>query len=332
MEKILILGGTNFIGRNLTEQLLQLNKFDITLFNRGKTNTHLFPNTNKIHGDRRSDDINKIAQENWDYVIDLSCYYPSSLVSIFKRLNPSLKRYIFISSCSVYDNSIHTNEFKDENSPVLSCNQEEAIDTTPQTYGKRKVACEQQVIDSGFRYSILRPALVYGQYDHTDRFYYWLYQTKFQNDILYPNEGLNKLSLTYINDLITSILRTLNTALDSDIYNIISYPEFSLKQLIDIASSLLNTNPKRHKVDNNFFAQHNLSQWKDIPLWIDADFFTFSNTKMLNQLQIQPIDFKQTVQATIDYYNKRGWDIPIYGIKDTLKVELIKQLNDYNYE
>ena len=77
--KILILGGTSFIGRNLVEQLIQQDQYQLTLFNRGQTNNHLFPNLNFIQGDRNTDDILQIGNQNWDYVIDVSCYFPDSL-------------------------------------------------------------------------------------------------------------------------------------------------------------------------------------------------------------------------------------------------------------
>ena len=76
-EKILILGGTEFVGRLLVGALLQNPNYEIYLFNRGKTNPHLFPEVKKIIGDRETDDIKKIQTENWDYIIDFSSYFPA---------------------------------------------------------------------------------------------------------------------------------------------------------------------------------------------------------------------------------------------------------------
>ena len=102
MNKILILGGTQFIGRNLVAQLLQEREYEITLFNRQQTQPNLFSGVKKIKGDRETEDIRQIAREHWDYVIDLSCYYPAALSSVLEQLQISPKRYIFISTCSVY--------------------------------------------------------------------------------------------------------------------------------------------------------------------------------------------------------------------------------------
>ena len=78
-KKILIIGGTAFVGRVLLEHLLQLGGYEITLFNRGKTNAGLFSGVSQIHGNRETDDIKLLANKNWDVVIDFCGYYPLSL-------------------------------------------------------------------------------------------------------------------------------------------------------------------------------------------------------------------------------------------------------------
>ena len=103
--KLLLLGGTSFIGRRLVEEILRQTKFDLTLFNRGITNQSLFPEVRKLKGDRNSEDIVNVKQEEWDYIIDLSCYFPNSLETICNSFKSKPKRYIFISTCSVYDNN-----------------------------------------------------------------------------------------------------------------------------------------------------------------------------------------------------------------------------------
>jgi len=78
VEKILIIGGTNFIGRNLVEQLKNEDRYELTLLNRGITNANLFPDIKKIKGDRNAKEIAELVRGNWDYIIDLSCYFPKS--------------------------------------------------------------------------------------------------------------------------------------------------------------------------------------------------------------------------------------------------------------
>ena len=118
MNKILILGGTSFIGRNLVERLINNEENDLTLLNRGATNTHLFPEQKKIVCDRNSVHIVDKIEGDWDYIIDVSCYFPRSLDRILKATSKNLKKYIFVSTCSVYENTDRV--LKDETAPVVS--------------------------------------------------------------------------------------------------------------------------------------------------------------------------------------------------------------------
>jgi len=96
-KRILIIGGTNFIGRNIVESLLETNKYEVTLFNRGVTNPELFSDLKKLKGDRYSNDINFLRNDSWDFVIDMSCYYPKNLEELLKVLGNKVLKYIFIS-------------------------------------------------------------------------------------------------------------------------------------------------------------------------------------------------------------------------------------------
>jgi len=330
MKKVLILGGTNFIGRNLVDSLLQIKNIELTLFNRGKTNTHLFPHVKKIVGDRNTSDIDSFLIMDWDYIIDLSSYYPKPLSQLLKQLSPSLKRYIFISTCSVYDIINDKSVLKNEDSPILNCTESQSTDTTIASYGNRKAQCEREIIQSGLKYTIFRPALVYGQYDNTDRFYYWLYQLQNDNDLLIPNLGKDLFSVTYVMDLAKAIIKTLNEDLKSDIYNITTYPKCSISKLIETASDLLNTKPKVINADSKFLKSNKISEWTDLPLWLDCDYFTFHNSKILRDLDIEITRFESSVDHTIEYYNRRGWDRPKYGISEDLKMTVIRKIQQSN--
>lgn len=326
MQKILILGGTNFIGRNLIEELLKDTHVEITLFNRGITNANLFPEIKKIQGDRNTSAINQIFESHWDYIIDFSCYYPDSLSKIINKVNSSLIRYIFISTCSVYNNDLDKSTLRNENSPTLDCILEECVDTSDATYGKRKAKCERLLQESNLNYSIFRPALVYGQYDSTDRLYYWLYQIYKENELLIPNKGENLFSVTYVKDLVKAILATLNEKLESDIYNITTLPSLSISKLVNTASSLLGKVPHKIYTDSDFLLHHHIAAWKDLPLWLNCDYYTYSNAKLMKDLKIELTDFKHSVKETIEYYNNLEWKLPTFGLSDKLKDKLISLL------
>ncbi len=328
MDKILILGGTNFIGRNLVDSLIQLGYFDITLFNRGKSNPNIYPTIKKLSGDRNSSDISVIFKEKWDYIIDLSCYFPNSLDHIITQLKNVPKRYVFISTCSVYDNDLDKSILRNEDSPTLGCTYKERSDSSVATYGKRKAECERIIIQSGIEYSIFRPALVYGPFDSTDRFYYWLYQIKTDKKLLVPNKGKNLFSVTYVRDLVQVIIKSLNYNIGSDIYNVATYPDISLSKLIDTTSQLLNKDPNLYFTDSTFLSNNNIAQWIDLPLWLDCDYFTYNNTKVLKDLKMEITEFRSSVSDTLDYYNKLDWNEPKYGITEKVKNELIDKITE----
>ena len=325
-DKILILGGTNFIGRNLVEKLLESNEYELTLFNRGQTNKGLFPEILHILGDRQTKDIEKISHEDWEYIIDLSCFYPDDLEQTIKHLKTPPKKYILISTCSVYDNEAYQGILRDESAPILDCTKEQASDTSLNTYGHRKAACEKVLVSSGIEHTILRPALVYGRYDSTDRFYYWLHQVKKYDLLLIPESGIRKFSVTYVHDLVAAIITSLQTTTPHKIFNVISTNQTSIIQIIQEAQKLLKGEYKIRNAPFQFLEENNIEQWFGIPLWLHADYFTYENSKLINNLGITPTPIGKSIAETIDFFDKQDWPNPVSGISDERKNKLIKKL------
>lgn len=325
MKKILILGGTNFIGRNLVEKLIELDSYDLCLFNRQKSAAELFPSISKIKGDRESEDIKQIEGTDWDYVIDLSCYYPDALRKVLSTLK-SIDRYIFISTCSVYDNQDKQVQLKNEESEILSCSLEEEKDHSPASYGNRKAECERILQNSGFAYTILRPALVFGKYDPTDRLYYWLYQARSQKQLVLPENGERLFSTTYVMDLVESIIRALKSNGASSIYNVVTKPQSSIKEIIEIASADTLEEKSLIHAPAEFLKQEGIKEWMDMPLWINGDHFTYRNDKLKQELGLPFTDFRKAIIDTIQYYNEIDWPEPHFGISEMKKKDLALKL------
>lgn len=326
--KILILGGSHFIGRRLVESLISLDQFDIGLFNRGKTNGDLFPNLQHIIGDRNDEIQNGVKNGNWEIIIDLSCYFPDHLQKTLKNLPKNLKHYIFLSTCSVYNNNKVTRLLRDESSAVLDCNQEDYFSTDPKSYGARKAECERILVNSEIANSIFRPALVYGKYDSTDRFYYWPHQVKFENKLLLPEGGNRFFSVTYVDDLVALLISSINGKIPNDIYNAISHPKTSISRIVETSSKRLGANPAKVEITASFLNAKNVQEWVDIPLWLNTDIFTFSNKKILERLDFKFHGFEDSVNASIDYFEGIGWPSPKSGIskerRRALELDLIE--------
>lgn len=326
MNKVLILGGTNFIGRRLVEFLIKNSTHQLTLFNRGKTNPSLFPNCRIIIGDRlNTDDLEPLFSQSWDYIIDLSCFFPKSLKVITKNINKDLSKYIFISTCSVYDNIHHIGMLRNEKASLLKCNETEERNTSLDTYGKRKAACEQVLIASKLPMVILRPSLVYGPYDHTDRLYYWIKAVQSKQEFILPESGNRLFSVTYVDDLVRCILSSIESPLNHEIYNCISHPSMSIGHIVNTSSTILHQKTRPISINANFLKNENISQWFDLPLWLNTDKFTFSNQKIITNFGFKPTNFEQSLRETIEYYQGHNFPEPQYGMDSKRKNKLIKK-------
>jgi 2'-hydroxyisoflavone reductase len=322
MKTILLLGGTNFIGRNLVEQLRSDENYRLTLLNRGKTNPALFPDVEQIREDRDQDYLRYLLNRKWDIIIDFSCYLPRTLKSVLRSLSSHPEHYVFVSSCSVYEN-IPT-VMKQETSSLLREKEGEDDDDSLASYGLHKARCEAILRNSGIRYTILRPALVYGPHDPTDRLYYWIHQVNTYREIIVPDAGQSKFSLTYAGDLVNLIHHLIARPAANSAYNAISHSQVSIRQLLDVCAKIMGKNPEIISAPPGAFFERGLEDWSDIPLWLDDDHRTYANEKMRKDFPEVLPDFEESLRATINYYDLKQWPIPQYGIDREQQLKIIE--------
>jgi 2'-hydroxyisoflavone reductase len=174
MASLLLLGGTQFVGRHLAEQALAAGH-RVTLFHRGKTNPGLFPNAEHLHGDRALD-LSALAGRTFDRVIDCCGYLPRVVRKSAAQLAGAAGHYTFISSVSVYRDIDAGGPPLTESSPVARIPDPTVEEITGDTYGALKALCEEAAVEAfgADRTWIVRPGLIAGPYDHTDRFTYWV--------------------------------------------------------------------------------------------------------------------------------------------------------------
>ncbi len=309
MDKILVLGGTHFIGRNLIERLLETGACDITLFNRQRTSPALFPELKKIKGDRETDDINKITTTDWDFVIDLSCYFPGTLNNLIGKLKGNVGRYIFISTISVYELELNAkSEIITENFKIQKCNEEEAKNHSPETYGKRKAECEKILNQTEWLEKIiLRPSVIYGKYDTTDRLYYWLDRIKQGNAFIVPNCS-EKVTLTYVKDLVNIMIESLKIQNRSATYNASTHEPFTLSEMVSRISRLMKKENEMVEITNKQLLGSNIKPAEDIPLWFNLP-LAISNSKLNGDFKMNLTSFDQSIEDTIKYYDNLNWPL-----------------------
>ncbi len=196
--KLLFLGGTVFLGRHIVEAALARGH-EITLFNRGQRNSDLFPNVEKLRGDRNGD-LAALQGRRWDAAIDTSGYVPRVVGASARLLAGAVDRYTFISSISVY--SDFSKPGMDESAAIGTMPDETVEEITATTYGPLKALCEktaQQAMPG--RVLIIRPGFIVGPYDPTDRFTYWPHRVAQGGEMLAPGKPDRPVQFIDVRDL-----------------------------------------------------------------------------------------------------------------------------------
>ena len=202
--KILVLGGTIFVGRHIVIAAVE-KEHEVTIHNRGKSNADLFPQVEKLIGDGDGE-LDQLMNRSWDTVIDVNGYLPRLVRESANLLKEAVENYTFISTISVYAD--FSKPGLNEGSPLA-----EIEDTTTEvidgeTYGALKVLCEQAV-EKSFpgRSLIIRPGFVVGPHDHTDRFTSWLRRISYGGEMLAPGEESVPLQFIDVRDLAEFVIQ-----------------------------------------------------------------------------------------------------------------------------
>ena len=326
--KILILGGTQFLGRHLVNSA-RVRGHQVTLFNRGKTNPNLFLQVKKIQGDREKD-LDQITGQNWDAVIDTCGYFPRIVRMSAEALKNKVENYVFISSISVYA------DFKkiglNESDSVGKMEDETNEENTPETYGPRKALCEKAVQDVfGIDSLLIRPGLIVGPHDPTDRFTYWPVRVARGGDVLAPDRPDTLTQIIDVRDLADFIIELVahNT---SGVFNATG-PDRPLTfgTLLDTCKLISASDAKFKWAPLDFLNQNNVAPWSDMPAWLpdhgeDAGFARVNSSKAINA-GLKFLSLEQTVHDTLEWANSRPQDHEWRaGLKAEREKELLENL------
>ena len=328
---ILIIGGTRFLGRHLVDAALARGH-NLTLFNRGKSNPGLFPDLETIQGDREND-IDKLTSvgRTWDAVIDTCGYVPRIVRLSATGLESSVGRYIFISSISVFASFGKIG--MDESDPVGKLEDESVEEITGETYGPLKALCEKTVQDIyGDRALIIRPGLIVGPNDPTDRFTYWPVRVARGGEVLAPEKPEVPVQIIDVRDLAEFTIQLIEENA-SGIYNVTG-PDYELifGRMLETCKQVSSSDADFKWVSAEFLNQNNVAPWSGMPAWVpdtveDAGFSRFDVSKAIKAgLTFRPLE--DTVRDTIDWANTRlaeyEWRA---GLKPEREQELLNLLN-----
>ncbi|MBI2333045.1 MAG: SDR family oxidoreductase [Chloroflexi bacterium] len=260
--KILIIGGTRFIGRHLVTSA-RARGHEVTLFNRGVTNPGLFRRVKTIRGDRETD-LNQLSAQ-WDAVIDTCGYLPRIVRKSAEALKDKVGRYVFISSISVYADFSKIGI--QESDPVGKLQDESVEEITGETYGPLKALCEKAVQDvCGPQSLIIRPGLIVGPHDPTDRFTYWPLRIARGGDVLAPDRPDAMTQFIDARDLSDFIILLIEQNV-SGVFNATGNP-ITLNTVFETCKRVSKSKANFKWAPVEFLEKNNVTPWSDMPAWL----------------------------------------------------------------
>lgn len=268
--KILILGGTGFIGPHMVRTALARGH-QVSIFNRGRTNTHLFPEVEKLIGDRDSkvgDGLESLKGRTWDAVIDDTGYVPRHVRDSCDLLEGNVGRYLFTSTGSVYD---LRSERIDEDSKLLEVTHPESEEVN-KYYGELKVLCEQAVRERyGEAGTIVRPHIVAGPGDTTDRYTYWPVRIDRGGEVIGPGDPATPVQYIDVRDLSEFCIHLVEQDTPG-VYNGAgpTPSELSMRELLSAIRGVTSSDVRFTWVDEAFLAEHEVGLF-GYPLWVSLN-------------------------------------------------------------
>jgi len=236
MNSALVVGGTRFIGRRLVTRLLA-NDYDVTLFNRGNHENPFADRERVSHveGDRTSGAALDEAREavEPDVVVDCVAYYPGE-VEMATRVFSDVDAYVYVSSGSAYGPDVIPK--REDETPLVPCSDEEAVDDSPETYGARKAEGDRTVFEAaenGVEAMSVRPTIVTGPYDYTGRFAYWVERVREYDRVLVPGDGTNIHHLVAVENVARAIVTVAEDGHAGEAYNVGDRQLLTLGGLVD---------------------------------------------------------------------------------------------------
>jgi 2'-hydroxyisoflavone reductase len=261
--KLLVLGGTKFLGRAAVAAALERGH-EVTLFNRGATNPELYPEAEKLRGDRDGD-LSALAGRTWDAVVDPSGYLPRVVRASTELLRDAVGHYVFVSSVSAYAEPL-TAGF-DEGAPLRDAEYES--EDVRERYGELKVACEQ-VVEEVFPScsASVRAGLIVGPHDPTDRFTYWPVRVARGGEVLAPGRPERQWQFIDVRDLGGWMVRLAEDGATGVFTATGPIPQTTAAEVLETARAVAGSDATFTWVDEEFLRQREVGEWMELPLWL----------------------------------------------------------------
>jgi 2'-hydroxyisoflavone reductase len=308
--RLLILGGTIFLGRHLVEAALRRGHA-VTLFNRGQRNADLFPQVEKLRGNRDGD-LEALRGRRWEAVIDTSGYVPRIVRASAELLAEAVEHYTFVSTLSVYADA--TQVGMDETAPVgvLPDGEVGTEQITPESYGPLKALCEQaaEAAMPG-RALVVRPGLIVGPHDPSDRFTYWPARVARGGEVLAPDRPDKPVQLIDARDLAEWMLCVVEAGQTGTFNATGPAATLTMGELLETCRAVTASDATFAWVPEALLLEHNVAAYTELPLWIPSEaagFDRFDISRALRAgLTFRPL--AETVRDTLAWDRSRPADL-----------------------
>jgi 2'-hydroxyisoflavone reductase len=304
--KILLIGGPKFVGRAIIDAALAAGH-EITTFNRGQTNADLYPEIEKLHGNRDGD-LEVLKGRTWDVAIDTVGYVPRIVRQTAELLRDAVKTYVFVSTISVYDGAL---KGVDENGALQKMPEGASEDqVTGETYGALKVLCENIILEIyGERAIITRPGMIVGPYDITYRFPYWVKRVAEGGQVLYPKDHF--IQLIDARDHARFVLHLLETGKTGTFSTTGPERPWSFLEVLQTIREVSGSDAQFVGVSDEFLLSHEVGPWMELPFWNPED-IGWSQLNVSKSVEAGMIfrPLSETVRDTLDWLNSHELPIP----------------------
>jgi len=304
--RLLVLGGTGFLGPQFVDYAISRGH-TLTLFNRGRTNTHLFPDVEKLIGDRNGD-LDSLRGRTWDAVVDNSASNPKWVRDSAQLLKDAVGTYLFTSTRSVY--SDFSTVGMDETGPVFQVDRAVIAEGRQLPYGEAKALCEVEANAAlPGRTLIVRPGLIVGPGDNTDRFTYWPARIDMGGDVLAPGDPDNPVMFIDVRDLAEWYVHLLEHGALGVLNALGPEAPLSYAALLYGIRAVTASPVSFSWVDTDFLLERQVRPYTDMPLWMPArgdraGFNRFDLTRSL-QMGIRYRPLAVTAKDTLDFHRSR---------------------------
>lgn len=313
------------MGRHVVDAALARGH-DVTLFNRGIHNPELFPEARRLTGDRHGD-LQPLREGRWDAVIDTSGYTPQTVRAAAAALADRARHYTFISTISVYEEA--GDGQLNEDSDLLHLPDGASDEVGPETYGPLKAAAEQ-VAQEIFKDHclVIRPGLIVGPHDPTDRFTYWPVRLDRGGEVLAPGVPDRTVQLIDVRDLARWLVDQVERQVTGVMNAAGPGSQLTMASFLERCRQAVEAEAELVWIDESFLLDAGVAPWTEIPLWLPKDMNAIMQVSIDRALAsgLTFRDLEETARDTLSWHRGRPSSeiLPTHGLNAARELALLE--------